>query len=137
MEDLWHELEKAVEEVEDFFKDVSDTVEFFTEELGKTVEHFAQEVEETIVIEIERCVEDLIDIIYDSDFQENNIFAEDLSNFVESEFMAVSTYKPSAENHPACIGCSHYHGKAYNGNLLVCAMHPYGSQDNSCIDWEN
>ncbi|NCJ05036.1 hypothetical protein GS597_00575 [Synechococcales cyanobacterium C] len=37
----------------------------------------------------------------------------------------------------ACIGCQHYHGQAYGGHFLVCAMHPYGVEDNHCPDWES
>ncbi len=137
MEDWWQQLEKAAEEVEEFFYDLSSTMEFMAEEVGKTLGNLTQEVEEIVVGEIERCVEDLIDIIYDSDFDDNGISWDEMGNFVESEFMDINTYKPSKENHPACIGCRHYHGKSYNGNLLVCAMHPYGSEDTSCIDWED
>ena len=38
---------------------------------------------------------------------------------------------------PACEGCRHYHGQVYGGNLLVCAIHPYGWQEESCPDWES
>lgn len=136
MEDLWQQLEKAAKEVEEFFSDISSTMELLADEVGKTLENFTQEVEEIVVSEVERCVEDLIEIVYDSDLEENGIFSQEMVDFVESEFMDIDTYKPTAENHPVCIGCRHYHGKAYNGNLLVCAMHPYGCKDTSCIDWE-
>ncbi|MDJ0680826.1 MAG: hypothetical protein QNJ18_13285 [Xenococcaceae cyanobacterium MO_167.B52] len=136
MEDLWQQLEKAAEEVEEFFYDLSSTMEFLAEEVGKTLGNLTQEVEEIVVGEIERCVEDLIDTIYDADFEENGIPWDEMGNLVESEFMDINTYQPSIENHPACIGCRHYHGKSYNGNLLVCAMHPYGSENNTCVDWE-
>ncbi len=42
----------------------------------------------------------------------------------------------------ACVGCEHYHGVAYgysraNRTVLVCALHPYGWQDESnCPDWQ-
>lgn len=35
-----------------------------------------------------------------------------------------------------CQGCSHYHGRVYGGNLLVCGMHPYGADGEHCHDWE-
>lgn len=35
-----------------------------------------------------------------------------------------------------CRGCRHYHGQVYGGNLLVCAMHPYGIEEEVCSDWE-
>jgi hypothetical protein len=45
--------------------------------------------------------------------------------------------EPSAEKNPACIGCRHYHGQAYGGNLLVCGMHPYGWDGDNCPDWQS
>jgi hypothetical protein len=35
-----------------------------------------------------------------------------------------------------CKGCMHYHGRVYGGNLLVCAMYPYGTESDQCGDWE-
>lgn len=36
-----------------------------------------------------------------------------------------------------CQGCRHYHGRSYGGNLLVCAMHPFGADGEHCSDWED
>ncbi|MUG94276.1 hypothetical protein F7734_18565 [Scytonema sp. UIC 10036] len=36
----------------------------------------------------------------------------------------------------ACEGCKQYHGILYNNVPFVCAMYPYGHQDNECPDWE-
>ncbi|MDJ0742698.1 MAG: hypothetical protein QNJ32_04970 [Xenococcaceae cyanobacterium MO_167.B27] len=136
MEDWWKQLEKTAEEIEGFFQEISSAMEELTEEVGKTIQTFTQEVEEIFVAEIDRCIDDLIDVINESDLEQDTVFWEDFDNFVESDFMDVTTSKPSPDNHPACVGCRHYHGKAYNGNLLVCAMHPYGSEDSTCPDWE-
>lgn len=35
----------------------------------------------------------------------------------------------------ACQGCVHYHGRAYGGTMLICAMHPYGANEDHCLDW--
>ncbi len=45
--------------------------------------------------------------------------------------------KPVADptTHPACVGCIYYDGSTYGGNLLVCGMHPYGSNCDTCSDW--
>lgn len=62
---------------------------------------------------------------------------QDIENFVEdSEFVEISTETPTKDNHAACIECNNYHGQAYNGQIFVCAMHPYGVEDDSCPDWE-
>ncbi len=47
-----------------------------------------------------------------------------------------STFKsePTLRDHPACVDCCHYHGEVYGDNFLVCAMHPYGWDDENCPD---
>jgi hypothetical protein len=35
-----------------------------------------------------------------------------------------------------CEGCCYYHGQTYGGNHLVCAMHPYGVENDTCPDWQ-
>lgn len=60
---------------------------------------------------------------------------EDLISDTSRPF--VQTVTPALQDHPACVGCSHYHGEAYGGYVLVCAMHPYGVEEHSCPDWES
>jgi len=51
--------------------------------------------------------------------------------------MGLNPYFPATVDHqPACQGCQHYHGYVYGGKLLVCGMHPYGSETGDCPDWE-
>ncbi|MBI4784224.1 MAG: hypothetical protein HY785_23335 [Oscillatoriophycideae cyanobacterium NC_groundwater_1537_Pr4_S-0.65um_50_18] len=49
--------------------------------------------------------------------------------------------RPSPAARPArptvCQGCRFYHGQTYNGNHLICGMHPYGVDDDYCADWES
>jgi hypothetical protein len=33
-----------------------------------------------------------------------------------------------------CQGCCHYHGHSYGGERLICAMHPYGVDQEECGD---
>jgi hypothetical protein len=42
---------------------------------------------------------------------------------------------PDPATHPACVGCIYYDGSTFGGNLLVCGMHPYGSNCDTCADW--
>ncbi|RCJ41996.1 hypothetical protein A6770_35505 [Nostoc minutum NIES-26] len=35
----------------------------------------------------------------------------------------------------ACIGCANYHGVEYGGNVLVCAIHAQGWEDDNCPDF--
>ncbi|MBD0268248.1 MAG: hypothetical protein ICV77_08125 [Cyanobacteria bacterium Co-bin8] len=48
-----------------------------------------------------------------------------------------STVEPMLQNHPVCVGCRNYCGRAYGDNMLVCAMHPYGPEAETCEDWES
>ncbi len=48
----------------------------------------------------------------------------------------VQTVQPILEEHPACVGCRYYYGQIHGGNLLVCAMHPYGWDSAPCPDWQ-
>ena len=47
------------------------------------------------------------------------------------------TVNPWLQNHPTCVGCRNYHGTAYGDQMMVCAMHPYGPETESCRDWES
>ena len=41
----------------------------------------------------------------------------------------------SPDRPKACVGCCYYYGKSHNNVQLICAMHPYGSSDDTCQDW--
>ncbi|MBE7381818.1 MAG: hypothetical protein F6J95_010455 [Leptolyngbya sp. SIO1E4] len=47
------------------------------------------------------------------------------------------TLDPIVNEHPPCIGCRHYYGQTHGGNMLVCAMYPYGPETEKCPDWES
>ncbi len=47
------------------------------------------------------------------------------------------TVNPWLQNHPTCVGCRNYHGAAYGEEMLVCGMHPYGPEAETCPDWES
>lgn len=36
----------------------------------------------------------------------------------------------------ACRGCRNFHGMEYSGVQLVCAIHPYGVEGDTCCDYE-
>ena len=57
-------------------------------------------------------------------------------NIPDSYFGLVPYRSATPQHHPACMGCRHYHGFVHEGNLLVCAMHPYGVEEEHCPDWE-
>lgn len=64
-------------------------------------------------------------------------FDQQVSPWIEETTAPITnTVNPWLQNHPACIGCQHYHGTAYGDEMLVCGMHPYGPDDEACPDWE-
>ncbi|MEC4985558.1 MAG: hypothetical protein SAJ37_20415 [Oscillatoria sp. PMC 1068.18] len=107
-------LETAAKEFEQFFEEVNEIVE---------------EVNQTLFTEIDQLLDDLFEPIV-----EVYIEIDDLVN--DNDFTLTQKVEATSEYHPACIGCRNYHGQVYNGELLVCGMHPYGWDDENCPDWE-
>lgn len=142
MEDWWKFVETTTEEMEKFFQQVGSVVESFAEEVGETIEVFGEQLQEIIVSEVDRHWQDFLDLLSETGIEAEIIIFEDLEEFAdefgeESELFGFNFKRPTPENHPACLGCQHYHGRVYGGNLLVCAMHPYGWDDKNCPDWES
>lgn len=135
--DWWQQLEKTTVTLEKFFHDFNQAVESFTEEVADALEEFSGQVQDTLVIEIDRCVEDFVDFMTETNLELELSLWEDIENLVDdSEFVEITTETPSKNNYAACIGCCNYHGQSYNGQILVCAMHPHGVEDDYCPDWE-
>ena len=116
---LFEALESVACAVDEFFLGVTEMAE-----------EIADNVENTVGAEIEQFFQDSFESIIEIYYE-----FEDISSETDELF----TYPVEAdpEKHPACIGCCHYHGQVYGGNLLVCAMHPYGWDTENCPDWES
>jgi hypothetical protein len=122
--------------MEDWPKSIIETLEsvacivdeFFLE-VTEMVEIFADELQNTVGVEIDQYFQDMFEPIAE-------IYAELEEIVGETEQSFTYPVEPTPEKHPACIGCHHYHGQVYSGNLFVCAMHPYGWDTEECPDWE-
>lgn len=122
--------------MEDWSKSIIETLEsvacivdeFFLE-VTEMVEIFADELQNTVGVEIDQYFQDMFEPIAE-------IYAELEEIVGETEQSFTYPVEPTPEKHPACIGCHHYHGQVYSGNLFVCAMHPYGWDTEECPDWE-
>lgn len=123
--DFFELLETVADEVEDFFLGVTEMVDA----LFELTEEITDQVQNTIVIEIDQYLNDLAEPLLEVYWELEEIVGE-----VDQPFPDI--VEPTLEENPACIGCHHYHGMAYGGNLLVCGMHPYGWEDENCPDWE-
>lgn len=118
---------------------ISVSVEGLVQEIGETVEAITQEVQQEMMADLEILWQDWVEPLIDRDWEgedwsrEDSLFRE---FFEDSDSLLTPHIPATAQQHPACIGCQHYHGHVYSGNLLVCGMHPYGWSDPHCPDWE-
>ncbi len=145
-QDLIAVFDITKDEFEQFFHNLGTAVETVAEDCCEILDGFTAEIEDTLTKEfepflneidflIEALLEPLVDVDVDVDYEIEPV------TFIEQEFNLDTDFefpqvKPNSSHHPACIGCRHYHGRSYGGNLLVCGMHPYGWDDRNCPDWE-
>jgi hypothetical protein len=113
---------------------VTVAVEDFFEEVGQMAEEVTQEVQTDIVRDVEQFLRDVFDPIIEISIEEDRIFWD--GENLDPELMLSPKLDPTFNVHPACRGCSHYHGRIYGRSLLVCAMHPHGWEDSHCPDWQ-
>lgn len=119
-------LETAVSEVENFFNDMTEELTELVDELTKFSNSVAEEMETNFLNELDEFFSLFFEPISENGSQNG-----------ENEVNYYVTYvEPTATEHPTCQGCRHYHGQAYGGNLLVCGMHPYGVETETCPDRE-
>ncbi|MEH2280204.1 MAG: hypothetical protein V7K90_02490 [Nostoc sp.] len=123
--DLVEIVETVADEVERFFLGMSEVIDAFFE----LTEEVTEQVHNNIVTEVDQYLQDLAEPMLEAYWELEDIVADVDPGFPYS-------VEPTAEKNPACIGCTHYHGQVYSGNLLVCAMHPHGCEDENCPDWE-
>lgn len=135
-EKWWKQVEQAATDMENFLTDVEKATESFIEDVGNDVSSFLEEFGFNIAEEVDTFIENVVDVVVTTTDEIETALGEDWEIFVDDDFTNVTFHTPSAYNNPACINCANYHGQSYNGNLLVCAMHPEGWSDENCPDWE-
>ncbi|RCJ25710.1 hypothetical protein A6S26_15335 [Nostoc sp. ATCC 43529] len=123
--DLIEIVETVADEVERFFLGMGEIVDTFFE----LTEEITEQVHSNIITEVDQYLQDLAEPMMEAYWDLEEVVGDIDPGFPYS-------VEPTAEKNPACIGCIHYHGQVYGGNLLVCAMHPHGYEDESCPDWE-
>jgi len=119
-------IKSVSEEVERFFIGMTEVVDTFIE----LTEEISEQVQSTLLSEVDQYLQDLAEPFLEVYWDFEDVLADDLNNHFPYPV------EPTAETNPACIGCRNYHGQVYNGNLLVCGIHPHGWEDQSCPDWE-
>lgn len=127
--DFFQTLETVTNEVEQFFTEVAKDAIEVMDVFVKLSEEMTEQLQISLQVafdEIEQNWDELVEpqlIIF--------LTGEELEESIE--FYRVDT---PLQRHPVCVGCQHYHGQSYSGNLLVCAMHPYGWEGETCPDWQ-
>jgi hypothetical protein len=123
--DLINMMEAVTDEVEQFFLGMNDMVDAFFE----LTEEITDQVQNTVVTELDQFLQELAEPILEIYWE-----LEDIVEDVDPGFPYTEEATP--EKNAVCMGCVHYHGQVYGGNLLVCGMHPYGWDDENCPDKE-
>ncbi|MEL7418885.1 MAG: hypothetical protein AAGK10_09970, partial [Cyanobacteria bacterium J06555_3] len=129
-DEWWKQIEKTATEMETFFTEVGETTELLVDEVTENVGSFFEQFQVGFGEEVEDFVRNFVDVIITTSDDIEAAFFDEWDGFVDDDFdfTSISYHTPSAQSHPACIGCANYHGHIYNGNLLVCAMHPQGME---------
>ena len=126
-------FETVAEEIEQFVSDV-------VEDMGKAADALLDFTEE-VAGQVERSLTPTFDEVDDSLDDWIDPFLALISSIEavmgEAAAPVTHTVEPIFNQHPACVGCRHYHGQSYGGTVLVCGMHPYGWEEEKCPDWES
>lgn len=125
-------------EVERVLADVSQDVEQMADLFLQASEYWVDHLEKAMAADIDHLLttidQSLVDLVEPIATLLNGL--EEAANSTTEPIVQI--VEPMMQNHPACIGCRHYHGQVYGDNLLVCAMHPYGWDASAhCPDWES
>lgn len=118
--DFFEIMEVVTSIVDEFFVGVSELVEVVAEQVQNTI----------TVADVDQYLQELFE-----PFIENYSEFEEMGGNGDLSF--TYTVDPTPDKYPACIGCHHYHGQVYGGNILVCGMHPYGWDNDNCPDWKS
>jgi len=131
---LQRELKTAAKESSDWLAAVSAQTSTAVDEWVESSLEVAEEIDAALAPTLAE-LNDRLDQAAESSF----VFVEQqLMPWVEEVSAPMTrTVNPWLQNHTACIGCKHYHGTQYGNEMLVCSMHPYGSDEENCRDWDS
>lgn len=119
-----------------FFDAIALSFEDFLTEINQVIEEVADNIQRELGQEIELFWQDFVAPLMDLEIEWENR-TDRLDHFTDdSDSWLNPKVEATPDTYPACIGCANYHGRLYNGTLLVCGMHPYGVEESHCLDWE-
>ena len=133
-QEWWKHIEKTAVDMEEFLTDVGEATESLVDEVSESVGCFVDRLQVSVAGEVDSFIQDVVEILTAAGEEIDAALSEEWE--FDDDFININYHKPSVQNNPACINCANYHGQSYNGNLLVCAMHPHGYEGDNCPDWE-
>lgn len=124
-------LETLADQFEDFLLDVARDVTEVVTVFVDFSEEISTQFHNAFADEVEQYVTELVSPVLEAYFGLGGVVEDAAPPMIQ-------TVEPLLKQHPVCMGCRHFHGQAYGGTLLVCAMHPYGvgEGEDSCADKE-
>lgn len=126
-------LETIARDIEQFVDDVARGVDEAVESLADLSEAMMDQVEEAMAPHLDALEREMYGWL--DPFMDLVTTLE--SSILDTTAPITQTVEPMFNEHPACVGCRHYHGQAYNGVMFVCGMYPYGWEGEKCPDWES
>lgn len=131
MDEWLQQLQASLDEAaQDSGKWLVEVIEETDQAVSNAVDEMAEAIS-PVVIEINQQVEDSLDATEMFIYQRLTPWME------EATAPITNTITPYLQEHHACVGCKYYNGSTHGGNMLVCAMHPYGPEDETCQDWSS
>lgn len=143
------------QDTERWLEDLTENLAQASDPFVQAADQWAEQVQDALEPEIERLIDDLNQVIEPLEItitHQVDEVAEQLDTLIEPMVARLleldpwldrvsapinSVVEPMLQNHPACVGCRNFYGQAHGGNTLVCAMHPFGpDEDRHCPDWE-
>jgi hypothetical protein len=143
------------QETERWLEDLTDHIAQASDPFVQAADQWAEQVQDALEPEIERLIDDLNQVIQPLEItitHQVDEVAEQLDTLIEPIVARLleldpwlerasapinSVVEPMLQDYPACVGCRNFFGETHGGNTLVCAMHPFGpDEDRHCPDWE-
>ncbi len=123
-------MQSLADGIGQFMDDRAKEWDAWVDEVIEATDEWFEELETAIAPDLDQAINEMLDPLLE--------LLWGLEEQVEdSAHPLVNTVEPMLNNHPACVGCRHYHGQSYNDVMLVCGMHPYGWEGEQCPDWES
>ncbi|GAP96364.1 hypothetical protein [Leptolyngbya sp. NIES-2104] len=132
----WFEMfDTIADQVEGFLIDVAQDMTDAMNDFVEFSEEVSMQLNTTFIDELEQSITVLVSPILEAYFGIGGAIEEITQPMTQ-------TVEPMLKQHPACVGCRHFHGQYYGDSLLVCGMHPYGMEagvetcpDKEAVNW--